>query len=77
MKFVRNTNVFVLFYVLVVSSTIISAKPATFEQDFKVTWADSHLKPIEGGKTIQLKLDQSSGKNVTPNFYFIFLIYAL
>lgn len=42
-------------------TSIISAKPASFQQDFKVTWADSHLKFVEGGNAIQLKLDQSSG----------------
>ncbi|KAL5974051.1 Catalyzes xyloglucan endohydrolysis (XEH) and or endotransglycosylation (XET) [Asimina triloba] len=48
------------------------SKPATFLQDFRVTWADSHIKQMENGTEIQLLLDQSSGAKPPPaieNFY--------
>lgn len=37
-------------------------RPATFLQDFQVTWSDSHIRQIDGGRAIQLILDQNSGK---------------
>lgn len=39
----------------------VSGKPSTFFEDFKVTWADSHITQLEGGRAIQLLLDQNSG----------------
>ena len=38
-----------------------TARPATFLQDFRITWSDSHIRQIEGGRAIQLVLDQNSG----------------
>ncbi|KAF6162477.1 hypothetical protein GIB67_026315 [Kingdonia uniflora] len=38
-----------------------TAKPATFLQDFHVTWSETHIKQLENGDAIQLLLDQSSG----------------
>lgn len=46
------------------------ARPATFLQDFHVTWSDSHIRQIDGGRAIQLVLDQNSGKK--PFNYYIF-----
>lgn len=59
-EYLRNLLVSLLFSALILTFPV-SARPATFQQDFKVTWADSHFKLVEGGKAIQLKLDQTSG----------------
>lgn len=40
----------------------VMGRPTTFLQGFKVTWADYHIKQIDGGRAIQLTLDQNSGK---------------
>lgn len=42
-------------------SVSVKGRPATFQQDFRIAWADNHVKEIEGGRAIQLTLDQSSG----------------
>ncbi|XP_043722014.1 probable xyloglucan endotransglucosylase/hydrolase protein 6 [Telopea speciosissima] len=36
-------------------------RPATFLQDFHITWAETHIKQMENGTAIQLLLDQTSG----------------
>lgn len=71
MKFLRNKVFFLLFYVLV-RLISVSAKPATFQQDFKVTWADSHLKLVEGGSAIQLKLDPTSGCGFASKYKYLY-----
>ena len=58
---------------VVVISVVVSGRPTTFLEDFRVTWADSHVKELDGGRGIQLLLDRSSGKMVL----FIFRILAL
>lgn len=40
---------------------LVSGRLASFVQDFRITWADSHIRQINGGEAIQLMLDQSSG----------------
>lgn len=40
----------------------ISARPTTFAEDFKAAWSESHIRQVDGGKAIQLVLDQSTGK---------------
>lgn len=58
----RNTVVNVLFVIgFVTLLPLKNAKPATFLQDFHITWSDSHIKQLDGGKGIQLLLDQNSG----------------
>lgn len=49
-----------LFFLLMFFHTSI-AKPATFLEDFYITWAESHIKQLENGTAIQLLLDPSSG----------------
>ncbi|XP_047315462.1 probable xyloglucan endotransglucosylase/hydrolase protein 7 [Impatiens glandulifera] len=67
-----------ILIVLVVSISLLSvlfpasAKPATFDQDFRVTWSDSHIKQIEGGRAIQLLLDQSSGCGFASKRQYLF-----
>lgn len=46
---------------IVLSGVCIWARPATFQEDFHVTWSDTHIKQIDQGRTIQLTLDQNSG----------------
>ncbi|XP_057528533.1 probable xyloglucan endotransglucosylase/hydrolase protein 7 [Amaranthus tricolor] len=72
MDFLRNILLFYFLYNLMLFTSIISAKPASFQQDFKVTWADSHLKFVEGGNAIQLKLDQSSGCGFASKYKYLF-----
>ncbi|XP_021718449.1 probable xyloglucan endotransglucosylase/hydrolase protein 6 [Chenopodium quinoa] len=72
MNFLRNMLVFLYVYVLLLLSLSVSAKPATFQQDFKVTWADTHIRPVEGGRAIQLKLDQSSGCGFASKYKYLY-----
>ncbi|CAO2830297.1 unnamed protein product [Amaranthus hypochondriacus] len=72
MDFLRNMLLFYFLYNLILFTSIVSAKPASFQQDFKVTWADSHLKFVEGGNAIQLKLDQSSGCGFASKYKYLF-----
>lgn len=68
----RNHGVFYLLFLLLlilVSSMCVLGRPATFQQDFRVTWSDSHIKQIDQGRTIQLVLDQGSGKLYIILFY--------
>lgn len=45
-------------------AVFVVARPATFYDDFSVTWEESHIRQIQGGTAIQLVLDQSSGISV-------------
>lgn len=49
-----------------------SAKPATFLQDFHVTWSEGHIKQLENGTAIQLLLDQTSGCGFASKSKYIF-----
>jgi len=51
-----------LLWILVSSCVFVWGRPATFNQDFHVTWSEPHIKQIDQGRTIQLTLDQGSGK---------------
>lgn len=59
----RNSVLVFTLYALAFSLSV-SARPATFLQDFKVFYADYHVKQAEGGRAIQLVLDQSSGMSI-------------
>lgn len=73
MNFLRNMLVFLYVYVLLLLLSLsVSAKPATFQQDFKVTWADTHIRPVERGRAIQLKLDQSSGCGFASKYKYLY-----
>ncbi|KAK9285192.1 hypothetical protein L1049_024380 [Liquidambar formosana] len=67
----RDAFVCFCFYVLV-DSIAVSARPATFLQDFRVTWSDSHIRQIEGGRAIQLILDQNSGCGFASKNQYLF-----
>lgn len=54
-------------YILLLSCFLVSAvcvwgRPATFVQDFQITWSESHIKQIDQDRAIQLILDRNSGK---------------
>lgn len=59
---------YVVLLLLAFSSSVVNGRPATFLQDFRVTWSDSHIRQIDGGRAIQLILDQNSG------FFFFFIL---
>ena len=64
MKGLRGFDVIGLFVIcmyVVALSIVVSGRPATFLEDFRVTWADNHVRQLDGGRGIQLVLDQSSG----------------
>ncbi|KAK7367652.1 hypothetical protein VNO80_09668 [Phaseolus coccineus] len=53
-------------YTLLLSWFLVSAlcvwgRPATFAQDFQITWSESHIKQIDQDRAIQLILDRNSG----------------
>ncbi|KAK4798948.1 hypothetical protein SAY86_024313 [Trapa natans] len=51
----------ILVTALVLYPAVVSSRPASFLEDFHVTWADSHIRQLEGGPVIQLVLDRNSG----------------
>lgn len=51
----------ILVCIAALLSGAANGRPATFLQDFRVTWSDSHIRQLEGGRAIQLVLDQNSG----------------
>jgi xyloglucan:xyloglucosyl transferase len=50
----------------------VSARPAAFLQDFRITWSDNHIRQFEGGTAIQLTLDQSSGCGFASRKQYLF-----
>ncbi|KAK6125357.1 hypothetical protein DH2020_040901 [Rehmannia glutinosa] len=40
--------------------------------DFRITWADSHIRQLEGGRAIQLVLDQNSGCGFSSKYQYLF-----
>lgn len=48
-------------FTLLLLSISVAGRPATFLQDFRITWSDSHINQLHGGTAIQLVLDQNSG----------------
>ncbi|KAL3526927.1 hypothetical protein ACH5RR_011583 [Cinchona calisaya] len=64
-----------VFFVIVYSLAFflgVTGRPATFIQDFRVTWSDSHIRQIEGGRTIQLILDRNSGCGFASKYQYLF-----
>ncbi|CAI8609405.1 unnamed protein product [Vicia faba] len=71
----RNNGVFFMLLLLLwilVSGVFVWARPASFEQDFRVTWSESHIKQIDQGRTIQLILDQRSGCGFASKVKYMF-----
>ncbi|KAL2527880.1 putative xyloglucan endotransglucosylase/hydrolase protein 7 [Forsythia ovata] len=67
----KDFLLFVFLCVLAFSSSV-SARPATFLQDFRVTWSDSHIRQLDGGRAIQLVLDQNSGCGFASKYQYLF-----
>ncbi|EFH41236.1 hypothetical protein ARALYDRAFT_496809 [Arabidopsis lyrata subsp. lyrata] len=61
--------IFTLFTLMFIR---ISARPATFVDDFKAAWSESHIRQMDGGKAIQLVLDQSTGCGFASKRKYLF-----
>lgn len=59
-----NVDVYILLLSswFLVSAVCVWGRPATFLQDFEITWSETHIRQIDQGRAIQLILDQNSGK---------------
>ncbi|PKA50407.1 putative xyloglucan endotransglucosylase/hydrolase protein 6 [Apostasia shenzhenica] len=66
----KITQVFLLLHLL--AEVVVSAKLTSFAQDFRVTWADAHIKQLQGGSAIQLTLDQISGCGFASKSKYLF-----
>ena len=65
----RHVGLCTVLWVVVFNSSgmFVCGKPASFAQDFRVTWSNYHLKQVDRGTTIQLTLDRNSGSS---SFHF-------
>ncbi|OIW10893.1 hypothetical protein TanjilG_27839 [Lupinus angustifolius] len=69
----RNVGVFITLSLWVLVSAICAwGRPATFVQDFRSTWSESHIKQIDQGRAIQLILDQNSGCGFASRRKYLF-----
>ncbi|XP_071705624.1 probable xyloglucan endotransglucosylase/hydrolase protein 6 [Rutidosis leptorrhynchoides] len=60
----RCRNVFLAVltgFVTLMLPYVADTKPATFLENFYITWSDSHIKQLDDGMAIQLLLDENSG----------------
>lgn len=58
---ISGKTVLIFLLGILLSNGYADARPATFIEDFRITWADDHIQQMAGGNAIQLKLDQYSG----------------
>ncbi|GAB2279227.1 Probable xyloglucan endotransglucosylase/hydrolase protein 6 [Dionaea muscipula] len=65
-------HLLLLLVVMIISLSSVSARPASFYQDFKVTWSDNHIKPVEGGNAIQLLLDRYAGCGFASKYKYLY-----
>ncbi|WVZ12374.1 hypothetical protein V8G54_016904 [Vigna mungo] len=63
--------VFLLSWFLV-SAVCVWGRPATFLQDFQISWSESHIKQIDQGRAIQLILDKNSGCGFASKSKYMF-----
>lgn len=56
-----HTTILSLAFFILAFVAFAGARPASFLQDFRITWAGTHIKQLQGGSAIQLMLDPSSG----------------
>lgn len=61
-----------IFSCFLACSVSVSGRPTTFLEDFRITWSDSHIKQIDGGRAIQLILDQNSGCGFASKRQYLF-----
>ncbi|CAL9750502.1 unnamed protein product [Musa acuminata subsp. burmannicoides] len=62
-----HTSILSLAFFLLALVAFAGARPANFLQDFRITWAGTHIKQLQGGSAIQLMLDPSSGCGFASN----------
>ncbi|XP_042514386.1 probable xyloglucan endotransglucosylase/hydrolase protein 6 [Macadamia integrifolia] len=74
-----NTILGFLLLVLSVEMMFFTSmgRPATFLQDFHITWAETHIKGIENGTAIQLLLDQTSGCGFASKNKYMFGLISM
>nr|AAU89381.1 xyloglucan endotransglycosylase hydrolase 1 [Medicago truncatula] len=70
--FKHNSVFFILLMWILLSCVFVGGRPATFNQDFHVTWSEPHIKQIDQGRTIQLTLDQGSGCGFASKVKYLF-----
>ncbi|XP_043713535.1 probable xyloglucan endotransglucosylase/hydrolase protein 7 [Telopea speciosissima] len=67
-----SLSLVLLLHLFALAPFSIWARPASFLQDFRVTWSDSHIRQIDAGRAIQLLLDQSSGAGFVSKSKYLF-----
>ncbi|KAG6505738.1 probable xyloglucan endotransglucosylase/hydrolase protein 7 [Zingiber officinale] len=65
------SSIFFIFALFLLLSCCM-ARSVNFSHDFHVTWADSHVTTVDGGSTVELSLDQSSGCGFASRNKFMF-----
>lgn len=66
---------FIVIFVVCLNS--VSARPASFAEDFKVTWADDHVKTRSDNNSIDLILDQNSGAGFASKNQYMFGLVSM
>lgn len=66
-----NAAVFLVYVVCFLIPAAL-ARPATYFQDFRTTWGDTHIRQLDGGRAIQLVLDQNSGCGFASKYQYLF-----
>ncbi|KAH9304764.1 hypothetical protein KI387_009168 [Taxus chinensis] len=63
-----------LFIVFLGFLSSVNARPATFWEDFRVTWANDHINQtsVGNGNAIQMVLDQASGSGFASKKQYLF-----
>eukprot|EP01018_Ginkgo_biloba_P008818 Gb_17007 [translate_table: standard] len=67
----------IALFLLLLAGIVVDASPASFVEDFKVTWADSHVKRMADNNSIQLILDQASGSGFASKQQYLFGIVSM
>ncbi|CAL9115220.1 unnamed protein product [Musa textilis] len=62
-----HSTILSLSFFLLALVAFTGARPVNFLQDFRITWAGTHIKQLQGGSAIQLMLDPSSGCGFASN----------
>lgn len=57
---------------LVITSSIIAAAAANFNQDFSITWGDGRAKILNDGNLLTLSLDKASGSGFQSKNEYLF-----
>ncbi|KAG9440026.1 hypothetical protein H6P81_020191 [Aristolochia fimbriata] len=77
-NYLKSTTLLpLLVFHLLCFSVSVNGRPATFLQDFRITWSDSHIRPIDGGAAVQLVLDQNSGCGFASKRQYLYGIFSL